>query len=861
MNISPPKWADRFLKWYCHPDLLEEIQGDAQELFYRRAEKDGERKARRKYVWDVIRFFRWSNLNKSNKLKINSLIMFSSYLKIGFRNISKNLAISFINIFGLALAIGCAITTFIFVDMQLHMDQFHSKKDNIYQLINHVNNESGDELWGINPLLLAEELEQNNASVSNTMRMEYVGGNVRYGDKVFSERLSYIEPSFLEIFDFELAKGPRNILEDKQSMIISHDMAVKYFGEEDPIGQTLTINLGGNQTQSFLVGAVLKKYPANSSFGFDIMIPMENLFDIKGYEKMDWDFLTNATFVEMASGHHPSELDDQMTEFANRHNIAATDWTINIFEFVPLEEMSIRDYQIKGSVSGGSHPAGRMALSVIAIILLALACFNYMNIAVASATKRLKEIAMRKVMGSDRKNIIYQFLTENFILCLVALFLGVLLSYYFFLPGFNYLFPVEIPFSFSSFQSAVMFFGGLLLLIGFASGSYPAFYVSRFQPAAILKGNQKLGGKNWFSKILLTLQLLLAFMMVVGCFVFTENAIYLNDKDWGYKANGVFSIRVNDNSHLNSLRQTAEANPAVLSYAEGLGHLGRSNWLTHISVRESQLKTLHYQSTPNYLETMNLRLAEGRLFDQNSSYPSKQTVINKKFASKMGWDKPLDMKFTHDSTDYYVIGVIEDFYTRNFYEETDAAFFTIGNPDEHKYFIVKTEENQLFEVDDQFQAVWFDFAPNDPYDREFQRFAFDDFYRENKGNLTLIITISAFAMILACLGLFGLLSFNLQRRMKEFGVRKVLGAGRFSIIKQANKEYVWIMLTAFVFGAPLGFALIIQLLQTIYPDTPPSSILPFIVSVVVIVFTVATTITGQLLHATRVNPVDVLRSE
>ena len=787
--------------------------------------------------------------------------MFNSYLKIGFRNLSKHWGISFINIFGLALSIGCAITTFIFVDLMLHMDEFHSKKDRIYELINHVSNESGAELWGINPMLLAEELALNNTAVRNTMRMEYVSGNVRNGDEVFSERLSYIDPSFLEIFDFELARGSRDVLDKKRNMLISHETAIKYFGDEDPIGKTLTVKLGGNQMQSFVVAAVLKKYPSNSSFGFNLMVPMSNFFDIKGNEKLDWDFLTNATFIELADGHHPSELDDQLADFAERHNVAASDWTIEKFELLPLDQMSLRDFEIKSSVSGGGHPAGRVALSVLAIILLVLACFNYMNIAVASAAKRLKEIAMRKVMGSDRRNIVYQFLTENFILCSMALILGVLLSYYFFLPGFNSLFPVSIPFSFSSFQVAVYFFCGLLILVGFASGSYPAFYISKFQPVAILKGNQKLGGKNWFSKILLTLQLVLAFMLVVGCFVFTDNAIYLSNKDWGYRADGVFSILVNDPGHMKSLRQTAEANPSVEAYSEVKGHLGRSNWLTHVSVLETQLKTLHYQSTPNYLETLNLRLVEGKFFDPKASYPSKFAVINEKFAEKIGWDEPLDKKFTHDSIDYYVIGVIEDFYTRNFYDEADPAFFTLGNEEDFKFFVVKTSEDQLFDVDDEFHRAWFEFAPNDPYSREFQRFAFDEFYRENSGNVKLMGTISAFAMILACLGLFGLLSFNLQRRMKEFGVRKVLGAGRLSIIKQANKEYIWIMLVAFLIGAPLGFALIIQLIQSVYPETQPFSFVPFVLSVSIIVLTVALTITGQLLHVTRVNPVDVLRSE
>ncbi|MEP3388763.1 MAG: FtsX-like permease family protein, partial [Reichenbachiella sp.] len=212
-------------------------------------------------------------------------------------------------------------------------------------------------------------------------------------------------------------------------------------------------------------------------------------------------------------------------------------------------------------------------------------------------------------------------------------------------------------------------------------------------------------------------------------------------------------------------------------------------------------------------------------------------------------------------TDYYVIGVVENFYTNNFHDEVSPAFFNIGTNEEFKFFVIKTSEDKLFDVDDQIHASWFEFAPNDPYNREFQRFTFDDFYRENRGNVTLIGTISVFAMVLACLGLFGLLSFNLQRRMKEFGVRKVLGASRLSILNQANKEYMWIMLVAFVIGAPLGTALISQLLKIIYPDSNSFSAAPIVLSVVIIMTTVAGTIIGQLLHASKVNPTEVLRSE
>lgn len=861
MDLSPPKWADRFLKWYCRPDLLEEIQGDAHELFYRRAEKEGETKAKRKYIWDVIRFFRWSNLKKSNKLKINSLIMFNSYLKIGFRNLSKNWVISSINIFGLSLAVGSAITVFMFIDLQHNMDSFHEKKDKIYALINHVKDENGIELWARNPLLIGPELTSNSAVVENVVQVDFNYGNVRFENKVFRETITYVDPSLFDMFDFQLASGSRNALDQKQNMVISPLVAEKYFGDLDPIGQTISIKFAGNRSQSYLINGVLEKYPTNASFQFDILVPMSNLKELSD-ENLSWDRLTSATFVQISDGHIPTELDAQMKNYAALHNEAASGWNIEKFEFVPLDQLALRSYEIRESISMSGHPAGRLTIGVISFILLALACFNYMNIAVASAAKRLKEIALRKVMGGNRTHIVHQFMTENIILCALSMVLGTLMSYYLFVPGFNLMLPFVMPFSFSSFKLGALFFGGLLIVIGFASGSYPAFYISKFQPVSIFKGNQKLGGNNLFSKALLSMQLILAFMTVVACFVFSENGRYFNSKDWGYDPNGLFTVVIQNEQQYNELARLAEAIPTVEMYASSKGHINSYDLLTTAESLGVEIKSHHYQCTANYPQTMNLRMLEGNFFDDaQNTEASNLAIINDVFAKKMGWIEPMNQTFSHDSTSYTVVGVVESFYLYGFHSEKSPAFYTLADPKDCLYFTFKVPEDQMFDIDDQVHEAWFEIAPNDPYNRRFQRFAFDGFYQSNDANIALMGVVSFFAIILGCMGLFGLLSFNLQRRMKEFGVRKVLGAGRGTLIRLANKEYLWIMVAAFFLGAPLGFLLMDKLLQIMYQDPMQITPIPFILSITLMALTVGLTVTGQILNVTKVNPVEVLRSE
>ncbi|MEO9852190.1 MAG: ABC transporter permease [Reichenbachiella sp.] len=861
MNLIPPKWADRFLRWYCHPDLLEEIQGDTEELFYRRAAEEGEKKAKRKYIWDVIRFFRWSNLKKSNKLKINSLIMFNSYLKIGFRNLSKNWVISIINIFGLALAVGSAITVFIFVDLQHNMDSFHSKKDRIYALINHVTDENGTEFWATNPFLLGPDLKDNHTIVENVVRAKFDYGNMRYENKVFRETITYVDSSIFNMFDFQLASGARNALSEKQNMVISSLIAEKYFGEEDPIGQVISIKFNGNRTQSYAIAGVLEKYSANTSFRFDVLVPVSNIRELRD-ENVSWDWLTSATFVQLNEGHSPSELDAQMDKYITLHNEATSDWKIEKFEFVPLDQFALRSYEIRRSIAMGGHPAGRLTIGIISFILLALACFNYMNIAVASAAKRLKEIALRKVMGGNRTHIVHQFMTENVILCAFSMALGTLLSYYLFVPGFNMMLPFAMPFTFSSFRLGVLFFGGLLVVIGLASGSYPAFYISKFQPVSIFKGNQKLGGKNLFSKVLLSMQLILAFMTVVACFVFSENGRHFNAKDWGYNPNGLFTVVIQNEHQYNELSKLAQQIPAVEMFTASNAHINSYDPLTTVENLGVEIKSNHYRCAPNYPQTMNLRLMEGKYFDERqNAEASNLAIIDDVFVKKMGWLEPLNQTFTHDSSTFTVIGVVESFYLYGFHSEKTPAFFTLTDPKDFLYFTFKVPEDQMFDIDDQVREAWFDIAPNDPFNRKFQMFAFDGFYQSNDANIALMGVVSFFAIILGCMGLFGLLSFNLQRRMKEFGVRKVLGAERGTLIKLANKEYLWVMVVSFFLGAPLGYLLMDKLLNLMYQDPLQITAIPFILSIALMAITVGLTVTGQILNVTKVNPAEILRSE
>ena len=861
--VTPPKWADRFLEWYCNPDLLEEIQGDAHELFYKRTNSEGLRIGRLKFIWDVIRFFRWSNIRRTkSNYSSNSLSMFKSYLRIGFRNAVRNGITSSINILGISLGIGTAITIFLFFDFWYHRDSFHSKKDQVYQVTNLIASEDRLEDWGDSPLMLAPALKSDFSFIENTTRVEFSSGDVRRDETVFNESIWFVDNTFLDMFDFPVLQGDANALKDKSKITVTQEIATKYFGNENPIGQPLSVKFSNGKKEEFTVGAVIERPDASSMFLF-ILLPMETFEDLAFKDVYDWSYLTDATFIQLAPGHTPEEMKGSMEKYKTIQNEASPEWAIEEFQFHSLNGLSRKGFEIISAVANaGGHPAGMIALGIISLMLLLLASFNYMNISVATISTRLKEIGIRKVVGSQKKEIIQQFLIENMLLVTIAMLVGTALAYFLLVPGLNSLFPINLPFEFSSVWVLIAFFGGLLLFIAVVSGAYPALYISSFQPVQILKGKEKFGQKSLFSRILLTVQFILAFVNIVGSFVFIDNSFYLNNKDWGYDHDQNYVIPLTSKEEYLALRDKFSDDPEVLSLAGSGNHVGYQNNRAFVEYKENRYEVVNYKVGFNYPETMNLKLKEGRWFDESIQSDHDQSlIINETYATKMGWEKPVGEVIEIDSVDRTVIGVIKDFHYDGFYEAINPVMFSICKEDDIHYLTLKLAAGSLGNKEESIKAAWREISPDSPFEGFFQDEVFENFYNDNNSNVKLLGFIATVAVILACLGLFGLVSFNITRRMREFSVRKVFGANTNQIFKLMNRDYVWILSIAFLLGAPAGFFLMNYLIQHIYPDPQQAGPLPFVIAIGLMILAVSITVGSQMRRVIHENPGTTLRTE
>ncbi|MBV6645109.1 MAG: ABC transporter permease [Cyclobacteriaceae bacterium] len=856
MKPIPPGLPDKFLQWFCRDDLLEYIRGDLHELYGDRLAQSGKVKADLAFCWDVLRFFRLSNI-RSSQNTFKSMFMLKNYLKVGYRSLKKNWKNSLINISGLSLSVGCAITTFLFADFFFNLNSIHTNKANIYQVVSHIEENQADELYGPSPMIIGEKLKADLPEIQEYVRVQYKRGNVKFGKNVFRELIQFADPAYLAMFDFPLVAGDRNAL-TAQSIFISSAIAKKYFGNIEPIGKRIDIKFG-ESVKSFDVAGVFGEVPANTSFRPKILLHMDQYLKLEA-ASTNWIDEAKATFVSVNPSARSSKLDQQLKKYQLIQNEANPSNPVTAYELIPFTEVSGMAGKIGDSVVQGNDKSGTIGIAVTGLLLILFACLNYINIAIASATMRLKEIGVRKVMGGSRKGIASQFLTENFLTCAFAMVVGTLACYFLLLPGFNQLSPIAIPFSFSSLPIAIFYFLGLFLLLGFLSGSYPAFYISRFQVLNIFKGERSLGGRNYLSKVLLTLQFFLAFVTILGCFIFTDHAQYTKQIGWGYEPSGILAFPIQDKKHLEALRNEADKHPQVIQTATSQHHIGVNNHLVPFSHLNHQFKILTYDVEPGYLETMNMTLLTGRFFEKKQG-DRNTIVVNELFVEKMKWSDPIGESILMDGVRRTVVGVVANVYHAFFDNDIMRPMVFTAHAAEPNFLILQVTDESIVSVNEHLKSQWTEIAPFDPYVSVYQADLFDRAYDNVDANTWFMLSLSVLTIFLSCLGLYGLLAFTLQNRVKEFSIRKVLGASRLSIVGLANQEFVWILAISLGLGTLLGIWLMPKITESFFAIAKPFSIVPVVVCLLITFFTIVLTVFAQIRKVTKVNPATVLRGE
>lgn len=810
-------------------------------------------------------FFR---IGRQTRRRPDALIrtMWRNYLLLTYRNLLKNRSTSIINVLGLGVAIGCCIVAFLFLERRAGMDMFHQDADHIFLVESRIEQQGEVERWCSTPVPLGPALTAAFPQIQDYVRLSWRSATIQREEQVFEDGFWYVDPNYLDVFTFPLRYGDRNALHDNDALILSHDASLKYFGEENPVGKQISIHFDDTHSQTFTVRGVAKPFPHSSSFRFNILVPY-GVQQALGRDLNNWRESTSATFIKLTDPSEITSIRQQMDRFVALQQAADASLNVVGFDFEELTDLADEQYQIRGAIFTGMHPVGAVVIPAIAVLLLVLSCFNYMNIAIGQATRRMKEIGVRKVMGGTRSQLIGQFMTENLVVCSLALVIGIYLARTIMLPEINAIFETwnwtSLEMSFLDDLNLWGFLIVLLVLTAAISGAYPALYVASFQATSIFRGRQEIADKSWFTRGLLLLQFVLAFYATTFSLVTILNAHYQIERDLGYEPDDVVVVQVKNGERYDVLAERLLQHPKVVSVAGSRQVIGRFNWSAVVEVEGEKMQAFRYDVSPDFRETLGLRMEAGRFFDEgHHGDAGRSVVINETFARTAGWfESPVGQQFRMGDDTYTIIGVVEDFHYSHFQDPIQPVFLLPAPLDEVTYLTARLLPGTGTSMMPVLEETWKALFPGSPLNGFFQ----DEVMESTISGLKDIVKVAGFqavmALLLSCLGLFGLVSQNVGRRAKEIGIRKVLGASSLGIAGLVHRPFLLLLLTAAVLAAPLSYSASHRFLDGLYVYHVEVGPVVILLAILLVFGAVTIAIVSQVRRVLFMNPAEVLKAE
>ncbi len=793
-----------------------------------------------------------------------STAMFKNYIKISIRGLMKNPLNSLINIVGLAAAIGICLFVYTFARWTYSTDQFHAHKNEVHLVTFFADRDGTAQQYGKTPRPLGEMLRKDFTHIKKVCHVEDRNVVVKYGENVFHEYVRYTDPEFLEMFTFPLKWGTSKSLADVNSIILSEEMSVKYFGQENPVGRDILVKFNSDNSKAFKVAGVAAEFPKAHTIEFNFLINIANLHTSDpAFDFHNWKEFISATFIQVDNPSNLKLMESGMEKYKKlQHAAVQKDWAISSFAFEPLATLHERSEDIRDDISWSTRDNYQTViyLSVIGIFLLALACFNYINIAIVSAAKRLKEIGVRKSIGANRRTVVIQFLSENIVVTFFALIIGLILGVTVFIPGFEEMWHFSMGFRLDDPMLWVCL-PAILLFTSIASGIYPSVYISKFQVVGILKGSVKFGQKNPLTQVFLCLQLILACIFITGAVMFTQNSNYLAKRSWGYNQAAALYAVVPDRAAYDELYALMAQDPDVLSISGSAHHLGKDHVTTVLHFPDREYETDQLSVDAAYFQTMGLQMKEGRGFNDHPGSDRRAVVINELLLKAMGGGNSIGRQFKIDSVQYEVVGVVKDFHSDSFSNPIRPTIFTVAEKEDYRYLSLSVRKGSEMEAYKTLQTKWAQLFPETPFDGGHQEDVWGMYMKAIGIHGTVWRVFAFIAVALAGLGLYGLITLNVAGRIKEFSIKKILGAGLKNISINITKQYVALFATALIVGAPSGYVSMKMLIESAYPYHMPITFSGTIIAAVILVVVLTVTIYTQIRKVVKANPVDGLKVE
>ncbi|MBS1506371.1 MAG: ABC transporter permease [Bacteroidetes bacterium] len=867
METESIPFAIKLLRKFCPSQLLEEIEGDLLQQFQRDIRLVDERKAKQRLLWNAIRYCRPGILLR-NKIKsnINTVDMLTNYLKVALRVMGRSKSYSFINLFSLALGITSFALLFIWIQQELSYDQFHADKDRLFKVWNRDIANGKINCWDVTPRVLAPTLHEEFAGVETAVSYAAWGEQhlfVEGQKRILKTSGAYADSSFLTMFSFPLIKGDaRTAFKDPKSIAITETFARELFGDEEAMGKSVTIG-EGEASMPVTITAVLKDLPTNTEFKFEYILPYSLVEMVTG-KKVRWGLNSVYTYVKLREGVNADEFNELVKGVVKKHYKDTK--TREVFLF-PLTKMRLYSRFENGVQSGGRIEIIRL-LGILGLALLVIACINFINLSTARAQRRSKEVAIRKVTGAFRHSLIAQFLCESMLLAFGAGLLS-LGAVYLALPYFSTLVNEKLVLNFYNIN---FWLGGvsLLLLVGLLAGSYPAFYTSAFQPVKILKGFFTASSKSVLRTALVVFQFGIAITLMVSVFVVQRQIMYIQNRDKGYdKENLIYqnftgTLGKNFQSYKNELLQrgiatsvTKTSNPITERWSNTDGIMWRG--------KDAQDKTLfeRFYADQHLATTAGLTILRGRDMDlEKYSTDSTAVLLNEAAAKAMGFSDPIGEKIQDNGVDWHVIGIVKDFiFTSPFHPVEPTILFGCNQSWAFSVAHIKLNGNRPIRENLQaMEALSKKYNPDFPFEYEFVDDAYARKFASVETTRTITLLASFLTILIAGLGLLGLSTFMIEVRVKEIGIRKVMGGSAISITQMLTWASVKPILIALAIFSPLSWYLTNWWLST-YPFHISVGLFTIPVAGLTVII-MAIVITGtQTVRAAQANPVESLRNE
>ncbi|MEO8474726.1 MAG: ABC transporter permease [Chryseolinea sp.] len=885
---APPKLFLRFFRWYCDPGLKDHIEGDLMELYNDRVSESGKRKADLWFSIDVIQLFRRDIIRRMDiSFSINQLSMFRNYLKVGIRNILKYKMFSFINVFGLAVAMSICMLIILMLMDRFRYDKFNEKGDRVYRILSST--ENGRQPYATSPQPLADVIKSEYAVAEQvTYIVPNVGGDATYQERVAEMRGYFASPSFFDVFSFELEEGDkRTALSQPNTIIVSKALAEKLFRKDSPLGKVIDFSdrqlpfpgdyagVGSPPVSwgTFTVTGVIDGSKYLSHLKFDVLMSSTSkpaLDYEKGNEKWEWYWRTY-TYILTKEDKGRNDLATALNDLVKRKYANLKSEEVKGFK---LEPQALGEIQLglSGNDTDNRLPmVGYYFLIILAGVVMITACLNYTNLSIARALTRAKEIGVRKVTGAGKGALVFQFLSESMITSVLALVMGILILL-FVRPAFKSLWINQyLNFELPTTVTVYIIFFAFALMIGLIAGLYPAFQLSKYQPIKAIRNlNDVQPGKLGLRKVLSASQFVISLLFITTSLLVYNQFEHFLAFDYGFTTKNIMNIELQGmdykklSNELQGIKEisTISASDIVPATNRNNGIQFKKPQATNESINMGILVV-----DEHFIDNLDLKLIAGSNLSPGGLDSGRYIVINEAAVKVLGyaqpeqaigqilettWEKPEPMQ---------IVGVVRDFRYHLLINRDKIEPLVMRNmPKEFQYLEVKVESSDMAKTIAEVESRWKKVDPIHVFKFEFYDKQLAETHRAILDLVSVLGTIAFLAIVIACLGLLGMAIYTAERKTKEVGIRKILGADEWSIALLLSNEFVKMLGASILIGAPLSYFLNNFWLQLI-PNRVEFGLGTVLLGVLMLLILGFLTIGSQTFKAARNNPVEALRSE